>query len=116
MMYNKDIASIPLKPLLSETAIVAVWCTNSPTNISAVKDLIFPLWGIKFVATWYWLKVSTSLEPVCEFSNGCKKQPFERILIGTTGDVKDVVDNKVIVSVPSVLHSHKPPLIGKSLC
>ncbi|XP_013187493.2 N(6)-adenine-specific methyltransferase METTL4 [Amyelois transitella] len=111
MMYNEDIASIPLGNLLSTNCLIAVWCTNSPSNISAVKDLIFPSWGVQYVTTWYWLKVTIDLEPICAFTEGCKKQPYERIILGRVGEVADLPDSHLIVSVPSALHSHKPPLI-----
>lgn len=111
-MYNEDIAAIPVKDLLSANSLIAVWCTNAPSNISAVKDLIFPKWGIEYLTTWYWLKVTTDLAPLCEFGSNSQKQPYERILIGKVGDVMDVPPSQLIVSVPSALHSHKPPLIG----
>ncbi|XP_047996528.1 N(6)-adenine-specific methyltransferase METTL4 isoform X2 [Leguminivora glycinivorella] len=110
MMYNEDIASIPVKNLLSPNCLVAMWCTNAPSNIAAVKDLIFPQWGVEYLTTWYWLKVTTDMEPLCEFSSGCKKQPYERIILGKVGDVT-VPEEQLIVSVPSALHSHKPPLL-----
>lgn len=115
MMYNGDIASIPVKDLLSPTCLVAVWCTNAPSNIKAVKNIIFPQWGVTYVTTWYWLKVTVDLKPVCPFGTGYMKQPFERIMIGRVGDV-EVPENQLIVSVPSALHSHKPPLLGKLYC
>lgn len=115
MMYNEDIASIPVKELLSENSLVAVWCTNAPSNIDAVKNLIFPKWGVEYVTTWYWMKVTVDLKPLCDFGSGCKKQPFERVLIGKVGNVKDVTHCKMIISVPSALHSHKPPLLGENI-
>ncbi|XP_031765703.2 N(6)-adenine-specific methyltransferase METTL4 [Galleria mellonella] len=111
MMYNEDIASIPLKTLLADNSIVAVWCTNSPSNITAVKNLIFPSWGVEYVATWYWMKVDIQLKPLCPFSTGSKKQPYERLIIGKVGEVNHVPDDYLFMSVPSALHSHKPPLI-----
>lgn len=112
MMYNEDIASIPVKELISDNCIVAVWCTNAPSNISAVKNLIFPAWGIEYITTWYWLKVTIDLEPICDFGTGSKKQPYERIILGKVGDIS-LPEDYLIASVPSALHSHKPPLLGK---
>ncbi|XP_075981291.1 methyltransferase like 4 [Anticarsia gemmatalis] len=111
MMYNEEIASIPVKELLSQNCLVAVWCTNAPSNVAAVKDLIFPKWGVEYVATWYWLKVTVDMKPLCAFGSGSKKQPYERLILGKIGDVAKIPDNKLIVSVPSALHSHKPPLL-----
>ncbi|KAJ8717796.1 hypothetical protein PYW07_005726 [Mythimna separata] len=111
MMYNEDIAEIPVQNLLSENCLIAVWCTNAASNVAAVKNIIFPKWGVEYVATWYWLKVAVDLQPLCEFGTGSKKQPYERIILGKVGDVNDVPDCQLLVSVPSALHSHKPPLL-----
>ncbi|CAH2042226.1 unnamed protein product, partial [Iphiclides podalirius] len=111
MMYNEEISLIPLKNLLANNCLVAVWCTNSPSNVSAVKDLIFPKWGVEYLTTWYWLKVTTNFKPICEFGSGCKKQPYERIIFGKVGDVKNFPKSHLVISVPSALHSHKPPLL-----
>lgn len=113
-MYNEDIAAIPVQNLLSQNCLVAVWCTNAPTNITAVKNVIFPRWGVEYVATWYWLKVTVDLQPLCGFGTGSKKQPYERIILGRVGDINNVPDCQLVVSVPSALHSHKPPLLGKN--
>uniref|UniRef100_A0A2A4K995 Methyltransferase-like protein 4 n=1 Tax=Heliothis virescens TaxID=7102 RepID=A0A2A4K995_HELVI len=112
MMYNEDIAAIPVQNFFSENCLVAVWCTNAPSNIAAVKNIIFPKWGVQYVATWYWLKVTVDLQPICGFGTGSKKQPYERIILGKVGDVNDVLDSQLVVSVPSALHSHKPPLLN----
>ncbi|CAH0590405.1 unnamed protein product [Chrysodeixis includens] len=111
MMYNEDIAAIPVQNLLSDNCLVVVWCTNAPSNIAAVKNMIFPKWGVQYVATWYWLKVTVDLQPLCPFGIGSNKQPYERIILGKVGDVKEVPDCQLVVSVPSALHSHKPPLL-----
>lgn len=111
MMYNEDIASIPVANLLGPDCLVAVWCTNSPSNIDALKNTIFPQWGVTYISTWYWLKITVDYQPVTPFAAGLAKQPFERIIIGKIGNVQ-VPETKLIVSVPSALHSHKPPLLG----
>ncbi|XP_032519950.2 N(6)-adenine-specific methyltransferase METTL4 [Danaus plexippus] len=109
MMYNEDIADIPVKELMSENCLVAVWCTNAPSNITAVKDKIFPQWGVEYVATWYWLKLTINIKPLCVFGSGCKKQPYERIILGKVGNI-ELPDDVLVASIPSALHSHKPPL------
>lgn len=111
MMYNEDIASIPVKNLIAPNCLVIVWCTNSPSNIAAVKEKIFPSWGVDYVATWYWLKVTVDLEPVCPFGVDGIKQPYERVIVGKVGEVKNIPECMLLVSIPSALHSHKPPLL-----
>lgn len=53
-------------------------------------------------------------KPVCDFSETCKKQPFERIIFGfkknCCGPSPKLEKEKVILSIPSSVHSHKPPL------
>ncbi|CAH1640187.1 unnamed protein product [Spodoptera littoralis] len=112
MMYNEDIAAIPLQNLFAENCLVAVWCTNAPSNVAAVKNIIFPKWGVAYMGTWYWMKVTVDLQPLCSFGAGCEKQPYERILLGKVGEVNDIPDGQVVVSVPSALHSQKPPLLN----
>lgn len=51
---------------------------------------------------------------ICNFNSTLGKQPFELLILGSA--VKEnkvnIPDSKLMVSVPSAVHSHKPPLIG----
>lgn len=147
MLSNDSIANIPVDELTQPNrTLVAIWCTNAPSMIQAVKDTILPKWKLKLLATWYWIKVLEVLimtnkfsyfewqknlliifaneiyiqitkfgEVICDFSLPLKKQPFERIFIAchenSTNDF-NIPDEKLIFSVPSAIHSHKPPLQG----
>ncbi|XP_014209810.1 methyltransferase-like protein 4, partial [Copidosoma floridanum] len=112
MMYNEELMEIPIGDLLSTNGIVAVWCTNSASQIKSVLEDIFPAWNVIFRAKWYWLKVTQSGKPVCNYNESHGKQPYEQLIIGSTATVNvNVPDKKVIISVPSAIHSHKPPLI-----
>lgn len=54
-------------------------------------------------------------ETICDFDLPLKKQPFERIFIACHTDSThefNIPDEKLIYSVPSGIHSHKPPLHG----
>ncbi|XP_075215497.1 methyltransferase like 4 [Lycorma delicatula] len=114
MMYDKEISSIPLQRLLEKDGLVAVWCTNSPSHLKALTDDIFPSWSIKYVSTWFWIKVTKKGETVCEFSDPPGKQPYERIVFACATErsksYKNPEDKKIIISIPSAIHSHKPPL------
>lgn len=57
MLYNEEIAKLPIAKLMSPKAIVAVWCTNCTTHELAIKNEMFPSWGVTYVATWFWIKV-----------------------------------------------------------
>ena len=50
-------------------------------------------------------------ELICDFS--AHKNPYEILIIATTNNCdrwNNVPDDKVVISVPSGIHSHKPPL------
>ncbi|XKL61019.1 hypothetical protein PGB90_008076 [Kerria lacca] len=115
LIYKEDLIKIPINRILSSDGIVVVWCTNSQQQINFLIEKIFPSWKIKYVTTWYWIKVTTNFQPICNFSIDVnKKQPFERIIFGTrrasSKKCKMLPKSKLIVSVPSSIHSHKPPL------
>lgn len=68
-MYNSELKDLPIGPLLAKEGLVAVWCTNSPSHIDDLINDIFPVWGIQYVATWYWLKVGSYKEYFIIFNN-----------------------------------------------
>ncbi|XP_039277530.1 N(6)-adenine-specific methyltransferase METTL4 isoform X1 [Nilaparvata lugens] len=115
MMFNDDISKIPVGDLLQNNGLVAMWCTNSANHLKSVKEEIFPSWGISYLSSWFWVKVTRGGETVCQFSQPSKKQPYERIVFGSVADrhqsLPSPEDNKLIISVPSAVHSHKPPLV-----
>lgn len=53
---------------------------------------------------------------VCDFNETHGKQPYELLIIGTSefNSKIDIPNEKLIVSVPSAMHSHKPPLNGNN--
>ena len=57
-MYNEELAKLPIGKLLSKKGTVAIWCTNSPSNLHCILEEMFPAWSVKFQAKWYWIKVS----------------------------------------------------------
>jgi hypothetical protein len=54
---------------------------------------------------------------VCQFSEPPGKQPFEQIVFGYKSGGKRrqplPEPDRVVISVPSAIHSHKPPLSGE---
>ncbi|XP_011500459.1 PREDICTED: methyltransferase-like protein 4 [Ceratosolen solmsi marchali] len=112
MIYNEELANIPIKNLLHPFGIVAVWCTNSSSQLKYILDELFPSWNIVFKAKWYWLKVTQNDETICNFNDSHGKQPYEQLVFGVCSSNINcsLPDKKVIVSVPSAVHSHKPPL------
>ncbi|XP_008544272.1 N(6)-adenine-specific methyltransferase METTL4 [Microplitis demolitor] len=113
MMFNEEINKIPVNKLLNFDGIIAIWCTNSQNHYNYIIDVIFPLWGIKYLAKWYWVKVTKSGETICDFSYSSVKQPFEFLIFGCLNEnlSTKIPDKKIIMSVPSAIHSHKPPIV-----
>ncbi|XP_066986302.1 N(6)-adenine-specific methyltransferase METTL4 isoform X2 [Macrobrachium rosenbergii] len=114
MLSVADILRIPLKELLTEGGLLVVWCTNNDTQIKELREGLHK-WDVDLIATWFWLKLTRGGEPVtplCMQAHG--KLPYERILLarkrGLNGCCRNLHDGRVICSVPSGLHSHKPPL------
>lgn len=57
-MLDQDLAQLPISEFLTSNGLVCVWCTNSQNHIDSLKSILFPKWNIKYVACWYWIKVS----------------------------------------------------------
>merc|ERR1719341_1792608 len=112
MMDNDDLAEMPVRKLLNDDGLLFVWCTNKVKHRAAVTAWLSS-WGVSMVGTWYWVKVTKHGEMVTQFSQN--KQPYEVVIIGQklgsrNSVLKDIKDGLVIFSVPSGIHSHKPPL------
>ena len=112
MMDNDDLEKMPVIKLLNDDGLLFVWCTNKLKHRAAVTAW-FTSWGLSMVGTWYWVKVTKHGEMVTQFTQD--KQPYEVVIIAQkcgpeNGVLKDVKDGLVIFSVPSGIHSHKPPL------
>ncbi|XP_077274480.1 methyltransferase like 4 [Temnothorax americanus] len=112
MMYNEELVKIPIRKLLHSNGIVAVWCTNSSNHLNSIFNEIFPSWGITYRAKWYWLKVTQAGDTICNFNSAPGKQPYELLILGSAleNDKVNIPDGKLMISIPSAVHSHKPPL------
>eukprot|EP00116_Pleurobrachia_bachei_P004143 sb/3464405/ len=76
-MFDK----LPIPSLLSPGGVVAVWVTNKPSYIEHVLNSLFPRWGLELVRVCFWLKVTTSGEPIVPFHSPHKK-PYEMLFFG----------------------------------
>ena len=56
-MEIHEIQKLPVKDLLSENGLVALWCTNKAAFRSFALQKFFECWNVELVATWYWIKV-----------------------------------------------------------
>ncbi|XP_053966907.1 N(6)-adenine-specific methyltransferase METTL4 [Anastrepha ludens] len=117
MLNTEQLRQMPIKQLVHERSIVAIWCTNSKDLQRAIVEELLPAWNLRLKHTLYWLKINTSgnlIGPID--SRGQKKQPFEMLYIACHFESPQDFGASLqkvtaIVSVPSVIHSHKPPLL-----
>ena len=87
--------------------------TNSRHVQHFTEQVLFPRWGAKPLARWYWLKVAADGGLARgESPRSPHRKPWEPLLLGFIGKTppRSVRPRQVICSVPSVHHSHKPPL------
>ncbi|XP_028922590.2 N(6)-adenine-specific methyltransferase METTL4 [Ornithorhynchus anatinus] len=119
-----QIKQIPLPKLAAPNCLVITWVTNRQKHLSFVKDELYPCWSVETLAEWHWVKITRSGEFVFPLDSPHKK-PYEGLVLGrvqgrTASPLKSerkpeveaspIPDHKIIVSVPCILHSHKPPL------
>ncbi|XP_023644975.1 methyltransferase-like protein 2 isoform X2 [Capsella rubella] len=79
---NRYFLSLPIKQLAhAEGAVVALWVTNREKLLNFVEKELFPAWGIKYVATMYWLKVKPDGTLICDLDLVHHK-PYEYLLLG----------------------------------
>ncbi|KAJ1618900.1 MT-A70-domain-containing protein [Pavlovales sp. CCMP2436] len=108
-------AQVPLRELLSaETgALVCVWCTNRKAFSDWIVETLFPGWGLRHIATWYWLKVAVECGALATGPvDSPHRKPWEPLLIGVAGNPHWVrgFPQRLVVCAPPVGHSVKPPL------
>ncbi|KAI0988228.1 hypothetical protein GJ496_005260 [Pomphorhynchus laevis] len=118
-MSFKDISLLPIPFVARPGCILACWSTNSETVKQEIIERIFPMWGITYLTTYFWHKVTCSgadfIKPTRKGT--VHKQNTEPIFIGVFLPLDISLYNELSMSkltlkcVPSpVLHSWKPPL------
>nr|XP_057916191.1 N(6)-adenine-specific methyltransferase METTL4 isoform X2 [Doryrhamphus excisus] len=115
---SSQLKRLPLPDLASPNCLVVTWVTNRARHLRFVRDELYPHWGVEVVAEWFWIKVTTEGHFVFPLDSPHKK-PYEVLVLGryrcsqtssSESLVSPVEDHRLIVSVPSALHSHKPSL------
>ncbi|XP_047382896.1 N(6)-adenine-specific methyltransferase METTL4 isoform X1 [Sciurus carolinensis] len=116
-----QIKQIPIPKLAAPNCLVVTWVTNRQKHVRFIKEELYPSWSVEIIAEWHWVKITSSGEFVFPLDSPHKK-PYEGLILGRTGgkttlplrntdtEVLPIPDHKLIVSVPCILHSHKPPL------
>ncbi|XP_033915042.1 N(6)-adenine-specific methyltransferase METTL4 isoform X1 [Acipenser ruthenus] len=116
-----QIKQIPIPSLAAPDCLVVTWVTNRQKHLQFVKEELYPYWSIEVLAEWQWVKITKSGEFVFPLESPHKK-PYEILVLGRYKKIKDkspstpevktntFPDCKLIISVPSTLHSQKPSL------
>ncbi|XP_074595228.1 methyltransferase like 4 [Brevipalpus obovatus] len=84
---------------------VHIWCTEKTKSF--VLDKMLPCLGVKYLSSLLWHKVTRYGESVK--LRGSKEY---LIVASSQEDKSDMQLTRLIVSIPSSIHSHKPPLIS----
>ncbi|CAL5415586.1 unnamed protein product [Camellia sinensis] len=116
---NRYFLSLPIKKLThTDGALVALWVTNREKLRGFVEKELFPSWGVKYMATLYWLKVKADGLLISELDL-FHHRPYECLLVGychgkamdseSLSGLKPIPDNQVFISVPGD-YSRKPPI------
>lgn len=118
---NNYFLSLPIKQLThTDGALVALWVTNREKLHGFVEKELFPAWGVRYVASSYWLKVKADGSLINDLDL-FHHRPYECLLLGQChreamdskcqSESKPVQDNQIIISIPGD-YSRKPPVGG----
>ncbi|XP_048219636.1 N(6)-adenine-specific methyltransferase METTL4 isoform X3 [Perognathus longimembris pacificus] len=120
-LSSLQIKQIPIPELAAPNCLVVTWVTNRQKHLRFVKEELYPSWSVEMLAEWHWVKITNSGQFVFPLDSPHKK-PYEGLMLGRVQEkaalplrnpdvnVPPLPDHKLIVSVPCILHSHKPPL------
>lgn len=118
MLDNEQLALLPLRQLTHVNSLVAIWCTNSTQHQQALETLLLPRWHLRLLHKLRWYKLNTEHQLIREVQQGevIKKQPYEMLYLACHADsdleyASELKHAEIVLSVPSIVHSHKPPLL-----
>lgn len=118
MMDNEQLALLPLNQLTHERTLVAIWCTNSNLHQTMLETELLPRWQLRLLHKLRWYKLNTAHRLICKLSqtDATQKQPYEHLYLACHAQsdgayAADLQQTEFLLSVPSIVHSHKPPLL-----
>ncbi|XP_044313133.1 N(6)-adenine-specific methyltransferase METTL4 [Drosophila rhopaloa] len=118
MLSNDQLSLISLSRLTHPRSIVAIWCTNSTQHQVALEQQLLPSWQLRLVHKLRWYKLNTDHQLIAPpLGDLTQKQPYEMLYVACRSDAredygKDILNTDLLLSVPSIVHSHKPPLLS----
>ncbi|KAK9823771.1 hypothetical protein WJX72_005400 [[Myrmecia] bisecta] len=84
---SRRLLSIPIKQLLHQEGLVAMWITNRERHRRFVDQELFPAWGLQAIGEWAWIKVTNSGQLVSPL-DVAHRRPYEVLILaqpkGTT--------------------------------
>ncbi|KAI9576148.1 hypothetical protein GQX74_013889 [Glossina fuscipes] len=115
MLRNEELKSMPIEQLTHSKTLVALWCTNSHQHQRMLIEDFLPKWNLKLVHSLKWFKLNTEGNLIGPLKGQGFKQPYETLYIACHKNndlesVENLREISFIFSIPSIIHSHKPPL------
>ncbi|KAH8382144.1 hypothetical protein KR009_002066, partial [Drosophila setifemur] len=117
MLDNDQLSLLPLSKLIHRRSLVAIWCTNSSLHQTALEQQLLPSWNLRLLHRLRWYKLSSDHRLVAPpQADVTQKQPYEMLYVACHADAstdfgKEIRQTELLLSVPSIVHSHKPPLL-----
>ncbi|KAH8247912.1 hypothetical protein KR038_011990 [Drosophila bunnanda] len=118
MLYNDQLSLIPISQLTHPRSLVAIWCTNSAQHQTALEQQLLPSWNLRLLHKLRWYKLSSDHELIAPpQADVTQKQPYEVLYVTCHADAhegygEEIRNTEMLLSVPSIVHSHKPPLLA----
>jgi N6-adenosine-specific RNA methylase IME4 len=94
------ILELPIPQLMLGGGLVVVWVTNNSAYHGFVQNNLFKRWGVRYLTTAHWLKLTEAGELVVPLDSQHRK-PYEPFIIGV------VVDERSHGQCPHTSHSQK---------
>lgn len=117
MLDNDSLKKMPIHQLIHTDSLVVIWCTNALQHRKAIEEEFLPKWNLQLLHALKWFKINTLGDLISPLKPEGYKQPYEMVYIAyhkerkNTNDLKKLISVDCLISIPSIIHSHKPPLI-----
>ncbi|ALC45669.1 CG14906 [Drosophila busckii] len=118
MLDNEQLALLPLAQLIHKHTLVAIWCTNCSGHQQTLEAKLLPSWGLRLLHKLRWYKLNTQHELISQLNevDVTQKQPYETLYLACHKESElsycaELRQTQLLLSVPSIIHSHKPPLL-----
>uniref|UniRef100_A0A8C1CV65 Methyltransferase 4, N6-adenosine n=1 Tax=Cyprinus carpio carpio TaxID=630221 RepID=A0A8C1CV65_CYPCA len=116
---SSQLKQLPVPALAAPECLVVTWVTNRAKHLRFIKEELYPYWAVEVLAEWLWVKVTQTGEFVFPLDSPHKK-PYEVLVLGRhrsgtdravrSSAAEELPEQRLLISVPSVLHSQKPSL------